>query len=541
MALVAEFVREEDFMDTVDHNAENNAIEELSNEIFRIEQRRKSLEPSKWDIKQSDPFVISFVGKFKAGKSSLINVLLDGDLLPTRATTATSVVTHILYGQTAKACVRKDGSTSPVTIEQAQEIILYDSDKEGGDISDVYFYLPIPWLKGELEIRDTPGLFDSAMEGMLEEVTHDTINNSDLIIFVCDAGSFLSNDERMIIEEIHQEKGGNIVFVINRTNLLNSEEEFEEVEQKAKRLFQQYGNHIVGLDRQFMVCSAPRMADLDGFDVWFQEQIIDNRAIWGMLRDHRCAAEAEKEKLEIRESVGRLQERIEAKLADTVQKHKKILDEGKRKAKAVGKDELDALKALKEMQRSDFLDSERLEFRLNGLTRQSEWKTTYKERSKEVVKEYYEDKVSELSHLEHYPKEFNRSFARRIIDEASFPGCHSVSVKSDGVTTGIVGAVGGLFGFLVGGPVGAAVGAGLGAAVSGTENVDDSASNTYHFVQNEIVPKLKEGYDREMDRCIEIRRRASQKEAENCQSGLELSVERLGQLKERASQLASLS
>ena len=86
-------------------------VERIKSALLEHKRELEKIRSLDRPISLEDPFVISFVGRFKTGKSSLLNALLGADILPTKATTATSVVTRIFKGNTAQAWfVERPGS-----------------------------------------------------------------------------------------------------------------------------------------------------------------------------------------------------------------------------------------------------------------------------------------------------------------------------------------------------------------------------------------------------------------------------------------------
>ena len=93
------------------------------------------------------------------------------------------------------------------------------------------------WLKGNIELRDTPGMDDSTQNGLLEKISLNALVDTDLCVLVYDACQFFSAKEREITMKAQEQLGGNIVFAVNRTNLLHSVEDLNQVEKTAKTVF----------------------------------------------------------------------------------------------------------------------------------------------------------------------------------------------------------------------------------------------------------------------------------------------------------------
>jgi small GTP-binding protein len=144
-------------------------------------------------------FLIVVVGEFNSGKSALINALLGQRVLPEGVTPTTTRITLVKYGDT-----------------------MGESYGAGG-IAVLTF--PLDLLR-ELNFVDTPGT--NAVIRQHEELTRDFVPRSDLVIFVTSADRPFTESERQFLEHI-REWGKKIVFVINKRDILASENEVREV------------------------------------------------------------------------------------------------------------------------------------------------------------------------------------------------------------------------------------------------------------------------------------------------------------------------
>lgn len=239
------------------------------------------------EIEYCAPLVITFCGRFKTGKSSLINALLGSNILPTRAITATAVVTRITYGRKKNAYITEGGDIRQVSFETAYEHITFDRDRPAGEASDVLFELPLKWLKGVMLV-DTPGLNDYPE---LEALSRRELEKTDIAVIVCDASALLGQYEKSLVEELDKKLGGNIAFVINRINLLNTKEEINEVNRLAKELLDGLGNEPLGRGVVYSLCSAEGNVALNGFDKWLKGILRHNAYQFKEIRHYAAAVE----------------------------------------------------------------------------------------------------------------------------------------------------------------------------------------------------------------------------------------------------------
>ncbi len=148
-----------------------------------------------------DFFLLVVVGEFNAGKSAFINALL-GDRYLKEGVTPTTTQVHILrYGE-------------------SRESFRLGESIEGKTI-------PAPYLKA-ISIVDTPGT--NAIIREHEEITSRFIPRSDLILFVTSADRPFTESERIFLEGIRA-WGKKVVIVINKIDILSSQEALQEIEE----------------------------------------------------------------------------------------------------------------------------------------------------------------------------------------------------------------------------------------------------------------------------------------------------------------------
>lgn len=210
---------------------------------------------------QRDVMRFAVCGRFKSGKTSLLNLLLGLDL-PVKVTTATGIVTKIKYG--VKDTIQlSDGTYRQVSKEELNKYIAIkgktlDGVKIGEAVTAFTGSKSDLMQKGEVEFWDTPGLED---DYRLTEITLNAVEQCDAVIFVLDATKFLSQTEKMLLNGKLQERvGNNIIIAVNRLDMLN-EDGRQQIYHESESL-KGLGNHICGYDPVF-TCAASDYQNID--------------------------------------------------------------------------------------------------------------------------------------------------------------------------------------------------------------------------------------------------------------------------------------
>jgi small GTP-binding protein len=178
---------------------ERKFLRDLRVALTDLEAEAEDLATFESSIQQLDElFLLVVVGEFNAGKSVFINALLGEPILKEGVTPTTQRICLLKYGE--KVELLENGSIDVVTA-------------------------PVELLR-EINIVDTPGT--NAIQREHEAITRDFVPRSDMVLFVTSADRPYTESERIFLESI-RDWGKKIVVVINKIDILESEDERERV------------------------------------------------------------------------------------------------------------------------------------------------------------------------------------------------------------------------------------------------------------------------------------------------------------------------
>lgn len=206
-----------------------------------------------------DLLVVTVVGDFNSGKSSLINGLLGGPFLEEGPVPTTDVIRQVRYG--------------PAAAEERAE-------------SDVVRSITVPaeWLR-HITLVDTPGT-NAVFEGHAE-ISRGFIPRSDLVVFVASVDQPLTGTQKDFLERIHRWRR-RVVLVLNKVDLARSDDELrtvvdfvsaqaKEVLREAPLVFTLSAKPPGGVVR------SPN-DQFDEFRAWVEGRLTDRRKIVLKLR-----------------------------------------------------------------------------------------------------------------------------------------------------------------------------------------------------------------------------------------------------------------
>lgn len=481
------------------------------------EKKRRSMLP----VSKINRFVICFGGKFKTGKSSLINALSGMELLPTKATTATTVLTRIIRGDVLRAWHCMDGKYIPLSIESAHEIILTQRS-----FSEIIFEVPIPWLPSYVELRDTPGTED---EMILEEIADAAMQDADLCVCVFDASNILSDKERLRTAQLFHQLGGNLVYAINRTNTLHSLEDIQDVEETLASYVSTMDHPNAEMGKRFTMCSKPGMIYLDGFDKWLKALIRSDKM--PLLNDLRATAHRSQLQTMLNDhhEKATLQlEKVNASLKETRNRGNVILEKKRQEIKKNAEQAQKSIECKESILKSKLSELSGLEDKITACMNGDGWLNNYSSRTKSTTKQFFYEKFKILQKSSEYTDALaDLSFVEKsFIDSFPSPTFTHVSATGGDVAggAGLFGAIG----FLVGGPAGAAIGAAVGAAIGGSgEERNDSVLTTMRYIRSTIIPKMGINLSTSIKQAAKTKKDNIMKTSNIARSGLEPAIDEL--------------
>ncbi len=168
-------------------------------------------------------FEIAVFGRVSSGKSSLLNYVLDTQVLPVGVTPITAVPTRIRYGSEPRGRVWfADGRAHEFAPERLDEFVSEEHNPGNRkNVARLIVELPSPRLSEGVVFVDTPGLGSLATAGAAE--TRAYLPRCDLAVVLVDAASTLTEDELALLQALH-EAAVPIQVLLSKSDLVSEAE-----------------------------------------------------------------------------------------------------------------------------------------------------------------------------------------------------------------------------------------------------------------------------------------------------------------------------
>lgn len=197
------------------------------------------LKESKTRLAQED-FTLVILGEFKRGKSTLINALLGGQLLPTAIVPLTAIPTVIQYGSQLKVhVIYLDGVKKEISISEiAGYVTERENPKNVKRIREVLISHPSELLKQGVILVDTPGVGSIYQHNT--DAAYAYLPNSDAAIFMISIDAPLSKNEIYYLKDILKFTN-KLFFILNKIDIASPEDVNEALEYTRETLRNELG------------------------------------------------------------------------------------------------------------------------------------------------------------------------------------------------------------------------------------------------------------------------------------------------------------
>jgi GTP-binding protein EngB required for normal cell division len=248
------------------------------------------------DRLESDTFQIAVFGRVSSGKSSLLNYILETDVLPVGVNPITAVPTRIVHGADPRLNVAYvDRKSEETEIARLPEFVSEQFNPGNTKhVTRIVAELPSRRLQDGVVFVDTPGLGSLATAGAAETLAY--LPQCDLGVVLVDAGSTLSQEDLSTLKSIYEAAIPALVL-LSKADLLGP----EDCERSSRYIADQVSSQLGVRLSVHPVSTRGEQSRL--LDDWFLQEI-----------QPLCERHQELAQQSVRRKIGALREAVEAAL-----------------------------------------------------------------------------------------------------------------------------------------------------------------------------------------------------------------------------------
>ncbi|MDP3115088.1 MAG: dynamin family protein [Candidatus Cloacimonadaceae bacterium] len=184
-----------------------------------------------------DMFIVTVVGEFNRGKSTLINAIMGCNVIPTSIRPTTATINIIHYSKEPVIEIHKT-SGEVERIDFTSDAFQDYTALKAFDASSVKYVrvgYPISYLKDGTVLVDTPGVNDINEQRLT--ITYGYLPNSDAVLFLMNASTpFKSTEKEFLETHVLGNKVKKVFFLINRIDELSDGDVNESITEIKKQL-----------------------------------------------------------------------------------------------------------------------------------------------------------------------------------------------------------------------------------------------------------------------------------------------------------------
>ena len=181
------------------------------------------------DRLEDNRFEIAIFGRVSSGKSSLLNAILETNVLPVGVTPITAVPTRLVFGESPIVNVWfANRSPEQFEISRVPEFVTEQFNPSNEKhVTRIIVQIPSRRLQDGVAFVDTPGLGSLATGGAAETLAY--LPRCDLGVVMIDAASTLTSDDLQTIQSLYH-SGIPAAVLLSKADLLNAGDRVRVVE-----------------------------------------------------------------------------------------------------------------------------------------------------------------------------------------------------------------------------------------------------------------------------------------------------------------------
>ncbi len=191
---------------------------------MNLEETGKTLEASRKKLEERK-FAVGILGEFKRGKSTVINSLLEKEIMPADILPTSATMNRVTYDMTPHVeLLMRDGTVMEIGIDELPDYVTKLDERREAQaalVEEAIVYYPCKFCQNGVDIVDTPGLND---DERMSRITEEIIPKLDVVIMVLVHDSpFSSSEADFVLNKLMTSDLGRILFLVNKIDTLRRE------------------------------------------------------------------------------------------------------------------------------------------------------------------------------------------------------------------------------------------------------------------------------------------------------------------------------
>lgn len=233
----------------------NNALIELEKVCgeMKMEENRKDLEKIRTKLAEHR-FAVGVMGEFKRGKSTVINSLLEKEIMPSDILPCSATMNRVTYDMHPHVVLHmRDGSTKDISVDRLASYVTKltgENESRAAGVDEAIVYYPCRFCQNGVDIVDTPGLND---DERMNKISEEVIPKLDAVIMVLTPDNpFSMSEAEFVRSKLMTSDLSRLIFLVNK---------IDQVRRKADR-----PRVVEGIRQKIQTSVLEKTANVYGID-----------------------------------------------------------------------------------------------------------------------------------------------------------------------------------------------------------------------------------------------------------------------------------
>lgn len=204
-------------------------LEKICTEL-KLEESRKDLEQIRERL-SNHTFAVGVMGEFKRGKSTVINSLLEKEIMPSDILPCSATMNRVTYGLHPHVQLKMlDGSVRDIPVEELADYVTKltaENESRAAEVDEAIVYYPCRFCQNGVDIVDTPGLND---DDRMNRISEEVIPILDAVIMVLTPDNpFSMSEAEFVRTKLMSSDLSRLIFVVNKIDQVRRKSDRERV------------------------------------------------------------------------------------------------------------------------------------------------------------------------------------------------------------------------------------------------------------------------------------------------------------------------
>lgn len=206
---------------------------------LNLEENRKDMERCRKKL-NNHTFAVGIMGEFKRGKSTVINSLLEQEIMPADILPCSATMNRVTYDLTPHAQLKmRDGTVKDIPVEELSDYVTKltgENESRAAEVDEAVVYYPCRFCRNGVDIIDTPGLND---DERMNKISEQVIPKLDAVVMVITPDNpFSMSEAEFVRNKLMTSDLSRLIFLVNKIDQVRRASDRERVVKSIRQKIQ---------------------------------------------------------------------------------------------------------------------------------------------------------------------------------------------------------------------------------------------------------------------------------------------------------------